>query len=116
MMRSISEITANVPIQTKTGAFDSMQDACARLGISRQTLLRYLADGFFSEAPRHKQGRSKFVRYFPESWYTENEPKLADAPTPSPSVANQSDDEEAAGESHISVNEPGSPGGESGGG
>ncbi len=114
-MRSISETKAKVSIQTKTGSFDSMQDACARLGISRQTLLRYLADGFFSEAPRHKQGRSKFVRYFPESWYTENEPKLADAPTPSPSVANQPDGEAAAEGNHISVNDSGSAGGESDG-
>jgi len=58
--------------------FDTMKEAGDRLGISRQTLLRYLEDGFFTQPPRQKQGRSKYTRYFPESWYATNQPKLND--------------------------------------
>jgi hypothetical protein len=63
-------------IRIKGVVYDMMGEACDRLGISRPTLLKYIADGFFSAPPRHKQGRDKSVRFFPDSWYAENEPKL----------------------------------------
>ena len=56
--------------------FDTMKEACARLDISRTTMLTYLKEGFFEEPPTKKQGRGKIVRYFPEEWYEANEPKL----------------------------------------
>jgi predicted site-specific integrase-resolvase len=63
-------------IRIKGVDHDMVHEACERLGISRPTLLKYIKEGFFSEPPRHKQGRDKVVRYFPDSWYEENEPRL----------------------------------------
>jgi predicted site-specific integrase-resolvase len=67
-------------IKVKGNTFDTMAQACDRLGISRQTMLRYLEDGFFTEPKRHRQGRDKFVRYFDREWYELNESKLAPQP------------------------------------
>ncbi len=58
---------------------DTMKEACARLKISRATMLRYLADGFFSKPRLHKQGRDKKVRVFDEGWYGSNERKLKES-------------------------------------
>lgn len=63
-------------IRIKNQDYDMVGEACDRLGISRPTLLKYIQEGFFSDPPRHRQGRDKSVRYFPEQWYAENEPKL----------------------------------------
>lgn len=64
-------------IEIKGTTYDMVAEACKRLEISRPTLLKYISDGFFTEPPRHKQGRNKLVRYFPEEWYTLNAPKLS---------------------------------------
>ncbi len=59
--------------------FDTMKEACARIGISRQTFLRYLAEGFFTEPRKQRQGRGKQVRIFDEGWYAINEAALKTA-------------------------------------
>ena len=59
-------------IRIKDLEYDTMGEACARLGISRSSLLRYLAEGFLTEPPFVKQGRGKKVRYFTETWYEIN--------------------------------------------
>lgn len=56
--------------------FDTMTEAERRLGISRSTLLRYIAEGFFTKPKIHPQGRKKRVRYFDEDWYRVNERRL----------------------------------------
>lgn len=63
-------------VNIKGQTYDTMKEACARLGISRATMLRYLDEGFFTEPRRHPQGRGKQIRIFDESWYATNEPKL----------------------------------------
>jgi predicted site-specific integrase-resolvase len=68
----------------KGKVFDTMKEACERLEISRPTMLRYLADGYFSPAKRHRQGRGKEIRYFDSDWYAQNEPKLIAARQSSP--------------------------------
>ena len=65
-----------MPITISEKKFDTMKEACARLDIARQTMLRYITEGYFSEPPCKKQGKGKAVRYFPEEWYTINEMKL----------------------------------------
>lgn len=66
-----------MPILISGETFDTMKEACERLQISRATMLRYLAEGFFSSPKRHKQGRNKLIRYFDDEWYRANEPKLS---------------------------------------
>lgn len=68
-----------MPVTVAGQSYDSMKEACQRVGISRQTLLRYIADGFFTPPPRHKQGKNKTVRYFTEEWYAVNEAVLREA-------------------------------------
>ena len=53
-----------------------MKEACARLDIARQTMLRYIKEGYFTEPPCKKQGKGKAVRYFTEDWYAVNEARL----------------------------------------
>lgn len=60
-------------------AFDTMKEACERLGISRPTMLRYLKEGFFAPPKIQPQGRGKDVRYFDDAWYADSEQRLADA-------------------------------------
>ncbi len=69
-----------MPIVVNGSKFDTMSEACHRLGISRQTMLRCLKDAFFTEPKLHRQGREKMVRYFDNDWYTMNEPRLKSPP------------------------------------
>ena len=62
-------------LQLKGKTYDTMKEACARLGISRGTLLTYFKEGILSDPPTVQKGRTHF-RYFPEEWYQENEPKM----------------------------------------
>lgn len=55
--------------------FDTVGDACRRLDISRNTLLDYIKKGIVSEPPTVRKGRTDY-RYFPETWYTDNKPKI----------------------------------------
>jgi len=71
-------------IKIRGVTYDTMKEACDRLKISRQTMLRYLADGYFSPPKTHRQGRQKIVRYFDDDWYGPNETKLLGG-WPSPS-------------------------------
>lgn len=54
---------------------DTVKEACERLGISRNTLLAYINKGIVEEPPTVKKGSTRF-RYFPESWYGVNKPKI----------------------------------------
>lgn len=54
----------------------TVKEACSRLGISRLTLLRSIASGIFTDPPWAQRGMGLEVRYFPESWYETNEPRL----------------------------------------
>lgn len=65
-----------VMIHIGSAKHDTMKEACERVGISRQTMLSCIRDGFFSEPPTKRQGRGKQVRYFTEEWYLANESKL----------------------------------------
>jgi predicted site-specific integrase-resolvase len=63
-------------IKVKGQLYDGMKEACDRLGISRQTMLRYLAVRYFTAPKIHKQGKQKLVRYFDDAWYDLNETKF----------------------------------------
>lgn len=65
-----------MPIKINGIAFDTVSETTRRLDIARGTLLKYIKEGFFTAPPVKRQGRGKEVRYFPEEWYAENEPKL----------------------------------------
>lgn len=66
-------------IKVNGKTFDTVNEACERLSISRPTLLAYISEGFFLEPKRHKQGKNKMVRYFTEDWYRHAEQAMAEA-------------------------------------
>jgi predicted site-specific integrase-resolvase len=68
-----------VVVSVRGVQFDTMKQACERLGISRMTMLRYLGDGFFTSPDIHRQGKGKKVRVFSDEWYSVNEPQLRSA-------------------------------------
>lgn len=64
-----------MPVKVEENVYDTVKEACARLKISRNTLLSYIREGIVDEPPTVKRGKTKY-RYFPESWYQLNEPKV----------------------------------------
>ena len=68
-----------MPIDINGDRFDTMGEACARLDLGRQTMLRFIKEGFFTEPSYKKQGKGKAVRYFTASWYEINEKKLKES-------------------------------------
>lgn len=69
-----------MPVKVEGNVYDAMKEATERLQISRNTLLSYIKDGIVGEPPTVKRGKTRY-RYFPESWYQVNEPKVKSAGT-----------------------------------
>ena len=67
-------------IQKKGEPLDMVKEACARLQMSRQTLLESIDKGFFTKPKLVRRGTKTWVRVFDEQWYAENEPKLPKSP------------------------------------
>lgn len=62
-------------IRVKNTEYDTVNDACRRLDISRNTLLSYISQGLIPSPPTARKGRTLY-RYFPEEWYVQAYKKL----------------------------------------
>ena len=67
-----------MPIEVNGLPADGMKEAAKRLKISRDTLKRNIANGFFTEPKWIRRGVKQKVRYFDEAWYKVNEKRLRD--------------------------------------
>jgi hypothetical protein len=65
-----------MPVVVRGKTYDTMGEACRKLGIGKTSMLRYLRSGFFTQPLAHPQGLGKKVRLFTADWYGVNIPRL----------------------------------------